>query len=101
MARYYLITFDLTPSYNRQSDYDGIRAAIKSFVGIRNYFEPLKQCCMVRTRVNAMALRQHVAALVRPGNVLVLRLRHGYATDIIDPVLRKKTRDWLGGVPGV
>jgi hypothetical protein len=100
MSRYYLITFDLRKSHNRQSEYRAIRDAIKKYVGARNYFEPLKQCCMVRTEnIKAMDLRNRIAPIVFPGNALIIRLRYGYSTDIIDPIIRKKTKEWLSGVP--
>ena len=96
MARDYLITFDLSDSANRRDEYRTIRNAIRDFVGPCNYFKSLKQCCLVRTNENnAIILGQLVGNLVDPGNVLVLRLRYGYATDIVDPVMRQKTRDWL------
>ena len=96
MARNYLVTFDLAHSWNRQNEYNAIRNALRNFVGAQNYFEPVKQCCLVRTRrVNALALRQFLANLVAPGNVLVLRLQHGFATDIANPIIRQRTREWL------
>lgn len=98
--RYYLVTFDLIGSKGREGDYARAHAAITLLVGGgKNYYRIVKQCCMVRTRHNAARLRDSLKQTLGGScNILVVRLRGGYAYSIKSPLTRAKATEILAEI---
>lgn len=100
--RFYLATFDLVNSRGREAEYARARAALEFLVGSANYHRPVKQCCIIGTdkSINAGRIKDTLRqTLGSNSNILVVRLRHGYATALIQPANRARTRTVLGSIP--
>ena len=90
--RYYVVTFDLEDSQGREAEYELVRRDLKLMVGPMNYHRPLKRCCIIRTNKDAQTIRNTMTQkLGDKCNILIARLRHGFAFRIRDPELRVRT----------
>lgn len=99
--RYYLVTFDLVGSKGREAEYAAARRSLKFLVGSPNYLRVVMQCALVRTdKYYASALKNSLAQrLGSQTNILVVRLRHGYALKLLDQQRRKDALSFLGNIP--
>jgi|GEM_PF-6172721 len=48
-TKYYLVTFDLEDSQNRQNEYTLAEDTLRFRFGSRNYWKIVKQCAILRT----------------------------------------------------
>lgn len=99
--RHYLVTFDLVGSKGRESEYGAARRALEFLVGSQNYFRIVMQCCLVRTdKYYAAALKNSLSQrLGSQSNILVVRLRHGYAMKLLNQTTREEALEFLGNIP--
>lgn len=98
--RYYLATFDLVDSEGRQAEYAKARAALEFLVGGPNYYRPVKQCCILRSSVNAARIKGTLTQTLGSNcNVLVVRLRRGHAIHLLDSENREETEALLRDLP--
>jgi len=98
--RYYMVTFDIIGSRGREGDYRKVEEALKFRFGAGNYWKLVKQCAVVRTFHTASDIRGTLAQqLGRNCNILVVRLRHGYAVSIRDSAKRAEAIDCLRRIP--
>jgi hypothetical protein len=97
---YYVATFDLEQSKGREAEYGKVRQALECLVGSKNYYRPVKQCCIVRTNLNADTLRDSMTQTLGPRcNILIARLRFGFAFRIRNPETKRETGMWMRGIP--
>lgn len=90
-SRFYMVTFDLENAANRTAEYAQVRADLKLMVGAANYHSFTKQACIVQTSYDAAAIRDRMAQKLGGNcNILVVRLRHGYAFKLKDPKVKEQ-----------
>jgi hypothetical protein len=100
--RFYLVTFDLIGSRGRENEYKRAEDALTFRFGKDNYWKLVKQCAVVRTNQDARAIRDVLQQrLGRNCNILVMRLRRGYAFSIRDPLKRQAAKDCLQQIPSL
>jgi hypothetical protein len=98
--RYYIVTFDLEESKGQELEYNKIRQRLEGLVGKENYFRPVKQCCIVKTPLSARHIRNSMLQTLGPKcNILVVRLRFGYAFRIKDVQERQRTNRLMNAIP--
>jgi hypothetical protein len=99
--RYYLVTFDLVNSKGRESEYAVARRALEFLVGKTHYFRIVMQCSLIRTdRHNALALKNSLSQrLGAQSNILVVRLRHGYALKLLNQQKSNAAHEFLKEIP--
>lgn len=98
--RYYIVTFDLENSQGREAEYSRVRRRLEALVGPTNYYRPLMQCCIVRTHLYAAQIRDSMKQTLGSNcNILVTRLRHGYAHHIRNSSTRLRTDNMLRNIP--
>jgi hypothetical protein len=101
-GRFYMVTFDLENSKGRTNDYPKARQALQFLVGDGNYWDLVKQCAIVRTNNDARAIMNTLTQQLGPDcNVLVVRLRRGYAFKLRDVDKRAKARDCFQQIPSL
>lgn len=99
-GRYYMVTFDITPSKGRNNDYKMVNDSLMMQFGMSNYWSIVKQCCIIRTARDARSIRDSISQkLGSDCNILVVRLRRGYAFKLIDPVKRQNAQNVLSQIP--
>ena len=97
--RFYLVTFDLKESHTRQAEYLKVRSRVRNLVGRENFCQIVKQCCMVRTSLDAASIRNSMKQVIGERcNILVVRLRKGYAFKLLDPAMQRRAREFLGSI---
>jgi hypothetical protein len=97
---YYLVTFDLIQSKGRESEYDTVRRRLRFLVGQQNYCRVVKQCCLIRTELDAKTIRQSIEQTIGPqSNTLIVPLRRGYSLRIKDAATRNSAIEFLRGIP--
>lgn len=100
--RFYMVTFDLENSANRTNEYAKVRADLKLMVGAARYHSFTKQACIVQTSNNAAAIRNRMAQKLGGNcNILVVRLRHGYAFKLRDSRIKAQASEVLRSIPPV
>lgn len=100
--RFYMVTFDLEDSKNRTNEYKAAEEALKFRFGPDNYWKILKQCCIVRTNRDAREIRDTlIQRLGQKCNILVIRLRRGYAFKIKDREKRTSAQSCLSQIPSI
>lgn len=101
--RYYMVTFDLVGAKGREAEYEQARKALQFMVGPQNYIRIVKQCCFVRTdRHNAARLRDSLQQMLgSKSNILVVRLRHGYAFRLMKHADQVAAANFLQSIPAV
>jgi tRNA U38,U39,U40 pseudouridine synthase TruA len=98
--RYYMVTFDLPNSAGRTNEYMKVRRDLQLLVGNTNYHAFTKQACIVQTSKDARAIRDRmVQKLGGNCNILVVRLRKGFAFKLLDPVARVQANGVLRSIP--
>lgn len=91
IERTYLVTFDLENSKNRTNDYKRAEAALHFRFGANKCWKLVKQCYIVRTNMTAVDIRLTLTQRLGAScNILVVRLRKGYAFKINDPAKRQQ-----------
>lgn len=101
-GRFYMVTFDLIGSKGRENDYAKARGALRFLVGEGNYWDLVKQCAIVRTNKDARVIMNSLTqSLGLECNILVVRLRRGYAFRLRDVGKRAKARDCLQQIPSL
>jgi hypothetical protein len=99
-TRYYLVTFDLKNSKGREAEYKRADDALVLRYGPQNYWRIVKQCRIIRTSQDARHIRDSLHQRLGGNcNILVVRLRRGYAFTLMDPQDRAKARDCLQNIP--
>jgi hypothetical protein len=100
MARFYMVTFDLENSAKRTAEYAQVRADLRLMVGAANYHGFTKQACIVQTSNTAAAIRDRMAQkLGGDCNILVVRLRYGYAFKLKDRTMKAQAAAVLRSIP--
>lgn len=100
MPKYYMVTFDLLNSAGRTNDYKAAEDAIRFLVGPGNYWKFVKQCAIVRTNRDARDIRNTLGQRLGSNcNILIVRLRRGYAFKLKDAVKRNAARRVLQNIP--
>ena len=98
--RFYMVTFDLENSANRRNEYTKVRNDLKLMVGNANYHGFTKQACVVHTSKDARAIRDRMAQKLGGNcNILVVRLRKGFAFKLLDPAARAQANVVLRSIP--
>jgi hypothetical protein len=96
-----MITFDLKNSNGRQAQYKKADAHLVFVYGKQNFWKIMKQVKIIRTNHDPRQIRDSLHQnLMGNCNILVVRIRKGYAFKIIDPALRLIARDCLQQLPG-
>ena len=97
--RHYMVTFDISPSYGRTNDYPKVDDALRFRFGDANFWKPLKQVRIIRTKQDARAIRDTIAQALGSGcRILVVRLRRGYAFKIANPKDRAEAQARLQAI---
>ncbi len=98
--RFYMVTFDLENSANRTDEYTKVRNDLKLMVGTANYHGFTKQACIVQTSKDVRAIRDRMAQKLGGNcNILVVRLRKGFAFKLLDPIARAQANGVLRSIP--
>ena len=99
-SRFYMVAFDLKNSKGRESEYARADAALQFRVGAKNCWRIVKQCRIVRTDQDASSIRNMInQSLGGNCNILVVRLKRGYAFTLMNPDDRIVARDCLQQIP--
>lgn len=100
--RFYLVTFDLEDSRYRTNEYRIAEEALISSFERPNYWKLVKQCSIVRTSRSAADIRDVLTQrLGRNCNILVVRLRYGYAFTLTNRQKRQAARNCLSQIPSI
>jgi hypothetical protein len=99
-VEYYLVTFDLINSKGRESEYATVKNRLRLLVGPQNFCRVVKQCCLIRTKLDAKTIRQSVEQTIgSQSNTLILPVRRGYSLRVKDPATRNAAIDFLKSIP--
>lgn len=99
-SRFYMVTFDLRNSKGRENEYAKADAALKFRYGDQNYWKIVKQCRIIRTNQDARQIRDMLnQSLGGNCNILVVRLKRGFAFTLLNPLDRVVARDCLQQIP--
>lgn len=95
-ARFYMVTFDLRNSKGRENEYVKADNALKFRFGPQNYWKIVKQIRIVKTGQDARQIRDMLHQTLGGNcNILIVRLRRGYAYTLINPKDRETAKDCL------
>jgi len=98
--RFYLVTFDLRNSKGREAEYRQADESLKFRFGRDNFWKIVKQCRIIRTGQDAREIRSTLSQVLGSNcNILVVRLRRGYAFRIVDARDRRVARGLLSQIP--
>lgn len=101
-GRFYIVTFDLQNSKGREAEYPRADAALRLRFGSQNFWKIVKQCRIVRTNEDARQIRATLQQVLGGNcNILVVRLRRGYAFKLTTPAARIVARDCLQQIPSL
>jgi hypothetical protein len=101
--RWYLATFDIEGAKGREGDYKKTADALKSRFGPTNFFQFVKQCCVIRISKDgddAASIRDTIhQRLGGSCNIVVLKLGPGFAFKLRDSTKRKVAKRALRSIP--
>jgi hypothetical protein len=101
-GRFYLVTFDLENSRGREAEYTLADTALRFRFGAKNFWKIVKQCRIVRTNQDARQIRASLQQTLGGNcNILIVRLRRGYAFTLTTPAARITARDCLQQIPSL
>jgi hypothetical protein len=100
--RFYLVTFDLQNSKGREAEYTRADTALRFRFGAQNFWKIVKQCRIVRTNQNARQIQATLQQTLGGNcNILIVRLRRGYAFTLTTATARITARDCLQQIPAL